>query len=165
MLWRGEKMCPETSVPFCLSFSLSFFLFFSSLVLSFINSIPHCTIYLYNIYIIYITFSPSTAPVSPSQALSLSLLFCLPVTYTSYQQPPAAGCLWSPDCCDWGWRCVTRVSKQSWPSWILSHTIWMAFPPERRAGSWLAVHWANESRPLTGPGGYDNRGCWVFHRF
>ncbi len=50
---------------------------------------------------------------------------CLPVTHTSHQQPLAAFEVLTVVT---SWLCATRVSKQGWPSWILSHTIWMAFP-------------------------------------
>lgn len=127
MLWRGEKMCPETSGPFC----LSFFFFFPPLQI--LWTVSHTALFV-TFSLLCLHLRPLCRTLRPSHCPCVRLS----VTCTSHQQPLAAGGLWSPDCCDCSWLRVARVSKQSWPSWILGHTIWMAFPLNAElAADWL----------------------------
>lgn len=139
-----KRNVPETPQPSSLYFSLllsSIWLVTCLLVTS-----PACK-----------TLSPSTAPLSHPLRLPHCPLSSSPAV-TPRQQPPAAGCLWSPRL-----LCVTvagrvwwvgrgrGVSGQSWPSWMLSRTIWTAsLPPCRRqAAGWLAPLRANGRRVLS----------------
>lgn len=132
--------------------------------LSFRNCVPHCFI----CHFLFIppprTLSPSTAPLSPSQALSLPLRLS-PCHF--HFSPTAPGC-WLPlkswllwlrlAVCDKGLQ--ARLALMNTQPHHLN-----GLPPEDWAGSWLAVLGANESRLTAGPGGCDNRGCRVFYRF
>lgn len=64
------------------------------------------------------------------------------------------------------WLCVTRVSKQGWPSWILSHTIWMAFPP-RMLGCQLIGCGLSQWEPASHWGRWiwQQRMLGIWHRF
>lgn len=46
----------------------------------------------------------------------------------SHVSPAAPDCLWAPVCCGCSVLAVTRVSELDNPSWLLSHSIWMALP-------------------------------------
>lgn len=130
MLWRGEKMCPETSGPFCLSFFFSPSANFYELY----PTLHYLSLSLYSASKLCLHLRPLCHTLRPSHCPCVRLS----VTYTSHQQPLAAGGLWSLDCCDCSLLRVTRVSKQSWPSWILGHTTWMAFPLNAElAADWL----------------------------
>lgn len=153
MLWPG------TSVPACLC-------------LSFCPFRP--LLYGLNRLYLFVTFSlvclqtlsPSTAltsVVSHSQLLSLSLRLsvCLSLTLPTNRPRPLAAFEVLVN----SWLCVWQGS----PSKAGPHE-YSAAPfewPSPRTLSWqrIGCPLSQWEPALTGAGGYDNRGCWVFHRF
>lgn len=167
ILRRGEKCSVQGRLP--LSWLLFIFFFFLLLLYSFnkLSLSLHCFV-TFSLLCLQ-TLSPSTAlstVVLHSQLLSLSL--CLPSCHSHFSPTaPGPSGLAAFEVLTVVTGCgVTRVSKQSQPSWISSNTIWMAFPLSRglsqkligcRLSQWeLASHWGRwicQER------------MWVFSRF
>lgn len=136
---KGRKMCPRTSVSLCLSCS----------------SAPPPLDYLLetvSLTALFVTFfliqpprslSPSTAPLSPSQALSLPLRLS---SCHFHFSPTAPGC-WLPLKSWLLWLRLAACDKglQAKPALMNTQPHHLnGLPPEDWAGSWLAVLGANE---------------------